>query len=222
MTDGQFSAGDILSGTAGLLRRSALRIALALALMTLVALPIDSGMIAIRYEAGANFLIALVMLVLQYWLTRAALQDLSGRAHATPRFLAFFGLGVVTTVGIVVGFMFLIVPGIVLLVRWSIAIPILLDSDEGVFAALGRSWRETEPHFWPILLAYLPIYAPTILIAISGVWLEIEVSGDLIGTLVLNLALNGAAIAGWYAAVAIYAAIYAGVGDAAALTDVFE
>ena len=222
MTDprdgGRISTGDILSGTADLLRRGALRAGAVMAILTAAGVMLDSGMAADSYAVTLNLLVSTAVLAMQYWLTRAILQDLRRGAFAAPRFGAFFVLGVITTVGILVGLVLLIVPGVVLMVRWSIAVPILLGSDDSVFAALRRSWRETGPHFWPILLAFLAIYAPMILLVITGGWLEIILPGSLFGILLFNLALNGGLIAGWHAAVAIPVAL----GDSAGLTEVFE
>ena len=138
----RISAGDILRGTADLLRRGAVRAGVAVAVMTSAGAAINSGMIAIDYADAADFLLTIFILVMQYWLTKAMLRDLRGEALAASRFAAFVVLGVVTTTGILLGLVLMVVPGIVLMVRWSIAVPILLGSDDTIFAALGRSWRD--------------------------------------------------------------------------------
>jgi len=48
-------------------------------------------------------------------------------------------LGIVTQAAIVIGSVFLFVPGIFLLLMWSVAIPVMVAEDRGVFAAMARS-----------------------------------------------------------------------------------
>jgi uncharacterized membrane protein len=70
-----------------------------------------------------------------------------------------FGVCLLTNIGILLGFVFLIVPGIILLVRWSISVPYVISDDQiGVIEAIQRSWEETGDAFWPILLTLLIFY----------------------------------------------------------------
>jgi hypothetical protein len=79
------------------------------------------------------------------------------------RFVSIIGWGVLATVGFLVGLMLLVIPGFVLLLRWSIALPILLIEERGAVESLDRSWQLTAP-FWRlaiavpgvVMLAYLP------------------------------------------------------------------
>lgn len=204
---GRFSAGDVLRSTLALFGSGGLRAGIALCILTISGVAIDTGMVPEDFWRAANFAISILTLAFQYWLTRTMLEEVMGSSAAGPRFGALFGMGIVATLGILLGLVLLIIPGIVLLVRWSIAVPILLNSEEGVFGALGESWRATEGHFWPILVALLAIYGCGVAVAIGGAGMEVMLGDRLIGTIVLNLGLNGGLIAGWHAAVAIYAAM---------------
>lgn len=53
-------------------------------------------------------------------------------------------LGVVSGIGTAIGFLFLIVPGIILLLAWSVAAPALVAERCGIMAALGRSRELTS------------------------------------------------------------------------------
>jgi hypothetical protein len=165
----------------------------------------DVGM-AGEYDWGALFLISILCLVLQYWLTRAALADIPGWNPGT-RFAAFIVLGIVSQAAIVVGFLLLIVPGIVLMVRWWISLPVLLDTELTVLEALGESWRRTERSFWPILGLIMPLYLLMLLGlgAIEGMNLAGEARlYTPVEALVINVTLTAANIFGWYVAVAAY------------------
>ena len=53
-------------------------------------------------------------------------------------------LGMVTGIGTMVGYLFLIVPGIILMLAWSVAAPALVAEKCGIMAALGRSRELTS------------------------------------------------------------------------------
>ncbi|HEV2866589.1 MAG TPA: glycerophosphoryl diester phosphodiesterase membrane domain-containing protein [Allosphingosinicella sp.] len=143
-------------------------------------------------------------LVAQYWLTAAALDQLDLRSASRPRFLAFFLVGIVTSLGILVGLVLLIVPGLVLMVRWWTAVPTVIASDIGVYAAIDESWRATEGGFWPILAFFLLLYVPPLVAAAGGTMIETLIGEPLVGSLIANLLSNGGAVVGWHGAVAVY------------------
>lgn len=53
---------------------------------------------------------------------------------------------VLSSIGIVVGIVALIVPGLILVARWSVAIPVLLNERTTPTRALGRSWSLVRGH----------------------------------------------------------------------------
>ena len=57
------------------------------------------------------------------------------------------------------GLVVLVVPGIVLIVRWLPAYAILLSENTRVTEALGQSWERTQSQFWPVLAAVLIVFA---------------------------------------------------------------
>lgn len=59
---------------------------------------------------------------------------------ATPVLGQLLLVGIVAGIGIVIGFVLVIVPGLILITIWSVAAPVVvLERPAGVFAALGRS-----------------------------------------------------------------------------------
>ena len=207
MTDSPFveasiSVGAILARTGDLLRRSAFRVTIALALLAAPSIAIESGLVDGSGEYALTFLDSALWLVVQFWLTRALLDELGAGGSGRTRFLAFFGLVLLSGLGVLIGLVFLVVPGIIFLIRWSISVPILLGSDAGVLDSMHRSWRETERHFWPILGAFAAIHAPTLLVVVVA-FFEGATATPLPAVIAAILVLQAAAIAGWYAAVAI-------------------
>lgn len=70
-------------------------------------------------------------------------------------FWAYFGVAIVTGLATFIGFLLLVVPGIVLLVRWAPAYGYTLVEKQELSEALSNSWKTTGPYFWPILCTLL-------------------------------------------------------------------
>ena len=71
---------------------------------------------------------------------------MAGLSVALPLFL----LGLVSAVGIALGFLLLLVPGIILYVMWSVAAPALVEERLGPIEALGRSADLTSGARWKV------------------------------------------------------------------------
>lgn len=112
-------------------------------------------------------------------LVRATVEDLSGKRPtlrdsigvAWAVALPAIGLGFVTTIGMVLGLALLVVPGVMLWVRWALAAPVLVQERLGVTASMSRSAALTAGFRWPLfgLLLILLIAAGLIQWAISTV-----------------------------------------------------
>jgi hypothetical protein len=58
--------------------------------------------------------------------------------------------GLLAAVGIGIGFLLLIVPGLVLLTLWSLVIPVIVLERSGVLASFGRSRELVRGHAWRV------------------------------------------------------------------------
>ncbi len=67
-------------------------------------------------------------------------------------------VGLVAAVGVVIGFLFLIVPGLILLTIWSVAAPVVVLESPGVFAALRRSRELVRGNGWRVFAVVLLLY----------------------------------------------------------------
>jgi hypothetical protein len=121
---------------------------------------------ATRTGGGATFAIGLfafllyvlLSLVTQGALVRATVAHSEGRKAsfaesamaglrvAVPLVL----LGILSTIGFAFGFLFLVVPGIILFVMWSVAGPALVEERLGPVEALRRSYHLTAGSRWKI------------------------------------------------------------------------
>jgi hypothetical protein len=136
-------------------------------------------------------------------------RDFGGRGR--PAMGALIGLNFLTGLGIMIGFVLLVVPGIVLAVRWSIAGPILLGDDKGVSEAIADSWEETAGRFWPIfgagvVIIVLGIVTVVLLVALfAAVASLLGTSAAMTEEVVVDIAVQAFMVSLWYQSVAIYA-----------------
>jgi hypothetical protein len=77
---------------------------------------------------------------------------------ATPVLGQLLLLGIVAGIGIVIGFVLIIVPGLFLLTIWFVAAPVVVLERPGVFAALGRSRKLVRGNGWQVFGVILVLY----------------------------------------------------------------
>jgi hypothetical protein len=134
---------------------------------------VRSGAIPGYGFAGAMFISSLITLAIsalvQGALTRATVSANEGvRATFGQSLSAGFrvilplvGLTILWALGVGIGFVLLLVPGIILLMMWAVAVPALVVERDGVFAAFRRSAELTKGSRWKIFglsLVLLIIY----------------------------------------------------------------
>lgn len=66
------------------------------------------------------------------------------------RFFPILGLAIVSGIAVMFGFLFFAVPGLILLVMWSVALPVCVLEGLGSTSSLGRSSALTKGHRWQI------------------------------------------------------------------------
>jgi hypothetical protein len=93
-------------------------------------------------------------------------------SSVSPVLLPLIGVSILSGIGIGVGFVFCLVPGLFLLTFWSVVAPVTVIERSGVFGAFGRSWELVRGHAWPvfgtILLVFLLVVAATIAAVLIG------------------------------------------------------
>ena len=105
---------------------------------------IAAGALPITMFLGA----ILVGMVVQFWFVSAML-----RGTLAPDFgqmLPYIGISLLMSLSIAVGFVLLIVPGVILLVRWILVLPLVIDNRVPAMDSFGESWARTEGNGWAI------------------------------------------------------------------------
>jgi hypothetical protein len=160
----------------------------------------------------SNFL-AIPVLVAQYYLIRRLIERQGLQtAERMGGFGWFFLLGIVTSLGIGLGLVLLILPGIYLSARWSMANAALIAENQGLGQAMARSWEASRDHVLPIALTWALITLPLIAggLALGGVGAMTERAGGSVQVSIVvldavsNLLLYASQVAGWYFGVALY------------------
>jgi hypothetical protein len=89
------------------------------------------------------------------------------------RCLPLFAVYVLLTLGIWVGIMFFVVPGIMLAVMWSVSLPAIVAERPGVFGAFGRSRALTKGARWHVfgilLLAFIIYLLASMAVGVASV-----------------------------------------------------
>jgi hypothetical protein len=68
----------------------------------------------------------------------------------TPVLLPLIAVSVLAGIGIAIGFLLLIVPGLILVTFWSVVAPVTVLERPGVFRAFGRSWELVRGNGWQV------------------------------------------------------------------------
>jgi len=72
-------------------------------------------------------------------------------SHVKPRLATLVLTGIVAGIAIAIGFVLLIVPGLILLTWWAVFVPALVLEGLGLSDSLGRSRALVSGNFWPVL-----------------------------------------------------------------------
>jgi hypothetical protein len=156
---------------------------------------------------------AFVYLAGAFWLQGAivkAVEDVrDGRADLSvrqtlesvrPRFNRIAVGGLAAAVGITIGFIFLIVPGLVLLTWWILLIPAIVLEDRGIMEAFGRSRELVSGNGWSvfgtIVLTVLLFIGVGIVLGLI-LWPLEDWLGELIGDVISNTVFAPFAVLTW-------------------------
>lgn len=200
---GQFDFGRVVKNTFEVIRRNLKELLILAALLaglpalvlgwlqiTYAGVEIASiaGGMAAFFIGIAGFIVAVLgSAALQATIVRVAVSTLNDQPasafaeirKSAPLIAPLLGLGLVVGLGVILGTILLIVPGVILMIMWSVAAPAFAVERIGVFEALTRSRNLTRGHRWPILgliVVYIAAYA-AISLVIGGIAIALSFVG---------------------------------------------
>ncbi len=95
----------------------------------------------------------------QYWLCRQMLLR-AGLGHVDSfKIFSLFFMAILLSLGIVIGFNFFWIPGILLGAKWVMSPAFLVARDDNLFEAIGASWRASDGNTLSLSLAYAIVCA---------------------------------------------------------------
>jgi hypothetical protein len=177
----QLSPGDVI-GRAFQIYRDNIGILLPAALLVFA---VDAVVTWLLDEGALALIAALVSLVLatlyQGMVVQLVRDVQDGRrdnsmgelfSSVSPVLLPLILVSLLAGLGIGIGFLLLIVPGLFLLTFWSVVAPVTVIERPGVFSAFSRSWDLVRGHAWPvfwtIVLVFLLVIGAAIVAALIG------------------------------------------------------
>jgi hypothetical protein len=160
----EFRVGQVLDRSFNLLSRNFLIffIVTTVAALPNVLITQSTGTDVAAAGAGALVIGGLVTLILemlsQAVVLHGAFQDMRGRSVnlgeslgvAFGRLLPIIGAAICVSIGVFIGFLLLIVPGLILMTMWFVSIPVCVVEQKGPLASMGRSSELTKGHRWKV------------------------------------------------------------------------
>jgi hypothetical protein len=141
--------------------------------------------------------------IAQAALASGTIADLNGRPAtltnvliaARKSTLSVIAITVLSNLGIVVGFVLLIVPGVILAVGWSVAVPACVIERKSIFESFRRSWEMTRGH-------RLAIFG-VLIIAVVGMTILLLIFMSLSGALAVGVGGNSTPAIHWLASLVV-------------------
>jgi Membrane domain of glycerophosphoryl diester phosphodiesterase len=86
-----------------------------------------------------------------------------GLSRLFPLIVAY----IMMSIGIGLGLVALVIPGVFLAIKWSMTFPAIVAERAGPFAAMGRSWELTRGHWWRTFGALLVVVLISFVLAFA-------------------------------------------------------
>ena len=77
---------------------------------------------------------------------------------ALPFVLPVAVASILASIGIAIGFILIIVPGLILLTFWSLIVPSIVIGGEGITGSFSKSWRTVRGYAWHVFGTYVLVF----------------------------------------------------------------
>jgi hypothetical protein len=98
------------------------------------------------------------------------------------RFWAIIGISILVFLGLAVGFALLIIPGVIMALRWAVTLPVCMVEGKGPLASMRRSAQLTKGHRWKLFGIGVLVYV----VAITSALVRVLLVGLLAGSGILG------------------------------------
>ena len=87
-------------------------------------------------------------------------------SSAAPAILPLIAFGILFAIGVTLGLILVIIPGLILLTFWSVGAPAIVVEGVGPIEAFGRSWRLVRGDAWSVFATLLVVLLIVIVIGV--------------------------------------------------------
>jgi hypothetical protein len=147
----------------------------------------------------------ILAVIATYWyqgmVVQATIDILDGRrdqtigslfGSAAPFILPLLAVGILAGIAIAIGFVLLIVPGLILITIWAVIVPVIVVERAGVFEAFGRSRELVRGNGWQVfgvivVLFLIVLIVGILLRAIAGAITDDSFVGYVVADLITNV-----------------------------------
>ncbi len=98
-------------------------------------------------------------------------------SNASHAILPLIGFGILAAIGIGIGFILLIIPGLYLLTIWSVGSPAIVVERTGVFEAFGRSHELVKGNGWTVFGAIVTVFLILLVLGIAAAAIGFAIQG---------------------------------------------
>src|SRR5579884_2568722 len=85
-----------------------------------------------------------------------------------PVFWPLLGVSILFGIGLAIGFVLLIIPGLILMVIWSVVAPVTVLERPGVFAAFNRSRELVRGNGWNVFGVIVVVFLAVVLVSVAA------------------------------------------------------
>ncbi len=206
----ELKIGKIIDKTLGVIEINAVAaLVFVLVLAALgTAITFGSASSAPLQVAGGQLLRSVMGMVCGYFLLVAMMRRLNLSQAGADVLLPYLGLSVLYSLGVMLGMIAIILPGLFLMTRWSIAQPLLVARGGGVKASFGESWDRTKGNEISIFVGALALAViPIALMIAASMFFEKD---DPVGIVVSEIATSGISLIYLAMGVALYGLLVGG------------
>ena len=121
-------------------------------------------------------------------------------AAASAAIWSLIGFGILYSIGVFVGFILLVIPGLILITFWCVGAPAIVIERVGPIQAFGRSWRLVGGDAWSVFATLLVVLLMVIAVGIvlgiiatqigAGAIISASVISDILTAPVFALAIS--------------------------------
>lgn len=121
---------------------------------TLALAALDTALIYVAGDSASGMVSSIVSIAAVYLILRHVLRR-EDMVTDEGAFGSYFGVSFLSGIGMIVGLFLLVVPGLYLVGRWSLAPALVVARGLRAGEALSASWRLTAQSAWQLVLVYL-------------------------------------------------------------------